>query len=66
MAVIGVLSSSPSPKKTDGNGDQVVDDKIFITKRKPPSTTPVKGVLNNGENTLNLEESARVTQPNQD
>jgi hypothetical protein len=51
-AVIGVLSNGPSPKKTDGNGDQVVDDKLFIDERKPLSTLAVKGVLNNGEHTL--------------
>ncbi len=26
---------TPSPKKTDGNGDQAVDDEPFINKRKP-------------------------------
>jgi hypothetical protein len=42
----------PSPKQNDGNGDQFVNDKPFINKRKPSSTTVVKGVLNNGEHTL--------------
>jgi hypothetical protein len=32
----------------DGNGDQAVDDKPSINKRKPSSTTAVKGVLSNG------------------
>jgi hypothetical protein len=50
--VIGVLSNGPSPKKMDGNGDQVVNDKLFIDKRKPSSTSASKGVLNNGEHTL--------------
>ncbi len=36
----------------DGNGDRVVDDELFINKRKPSSTTAVKGVLNNGEHML--------------
>jgi hypothetical protein len=43
---------TPSSKKSDGNGNQFVDDEPFINKRKPPSTTVVKGVLNNGEHTL--------------
>ncbi len=43
---------TPSPKKTHGNGDQFVDDKPFIDKRKPSSTTVERGVLNNGEHTL--------------
>ncbi len=43
---------TPSPKKKDENSDRVVDDKPFINKRKPLSTTVVKGVLNNGEHTL--------------
>ncbi len=36
----------------DGNGNQVVNDKLFINKRKPSSTLAVKGVLNNGEHML--------------
>ncbi len=43
---------TPSPKKIDGDGDQFVDDKPFIDKRKPLSTMVAKGVLNNGEHTL--------------
>jgi hypothetical protein len=43
---------TPSPKTNDGDGDQFVDDKPFIDKRKPSSTTVAKGVLNNGEHTL--------------
>ncbi len=43
---------APSPKKNDGNGNQFVDDKPFINKRKPSSMTVVKGILNNGEHTL--------------
>ncbi len=39
-------------KKTDGNGDWVVDDEPLIDKRKSLSTLAVKGVLNNGEHTL--------------
>jgi hypothetical protein len=39
---------TPSLKKTDGNGDRAVDDKSFINKRKPSSTTAVIGVLSNG------------------
>ncbi len=43
---------TPSQKKYDGNGNRFVNDKPFIDKRKPSSTTAVKGVLNNGEHTL--------------
>jgi hypothetical protein len=49
---LAALFVTPSPKRTDGNGDQAVDDEPFIDKRKPSSTTAVKGVLNNGEHTL--------------
>jgi hypothetical protein len=43
---------TPRQKKNDGNGNQFINDKPFIDKRKPSSTTVVKGVLNNGEHTL--------------
>jgi hypothetical protein len=43
---------TPSSKKNDGNGNQFVDDKPFIGKRKPSSTMVAKGVLNNGEHML--------------
>ncbi len=43
---------TPSPKKNDWHGNQFVEYKRFINKRKPSSTTVVKGVLNNGEHTL--------------
>ncbi len=43
---------TPSPKKNHGDGDQFIDDKPFIDKRKPSSTTVERGVLNNGEQTL--------------
>ncbi len=43
---------TPSPKKNDGNGNQFVNDKPFINKRKPLSMTVAKGVSNNGEHTL--------------
>jgi hypothetical protein len=39
-------------QKNDGNGNQFIDDKPFIDKRKPSSTTVAKGVSNNGEHTL--------------
>jgi hypothetical protein len=39
-------------KKTDGNGNQVANDKPFINEKKPLSTSAVKGVLNHGEHTL--------------
>jgi hypothetical protein len=43
---------TPSPKKNDGNDNQVINDKPFIDKRKPSSTTVPKGVSNNGEHML--------------
>jgi hypothetical protein len=49
---LAALFVTPSPKKNDGNGNRFVNDKPFIDKRKPSSTTSVKGVLNNGEHTL--------------
>jgi hypothetical protein len=36
----------------DGIGNQVVNDKLFIDKKKPSSTSAVKSALNNGEHTL--------------
>jgi hypothetical protein len=36
----------------DGNGDQVIDYKPFVDKRKPSSMTAVKDNLHNGEHTL--------------
>jgi hypothetical protein len=39
---------TPSPKKTDGEANQVVDDKPYIDERKPLSTMAAKGDLNNG------------------
>jgi hypothetical protein len=49
---LAALFVTPSPKQNDGNGNQFVDDKPFINKRKPSSTTVVKDVSNNGEHTL--------------
>jgi hypothetical protein len=49
---LAALFVTPSPKKNDGNGNQIVDDKPFINERKPLSTMVPKGVLNNGEHTL--------------
>ncbi len=43
---------TPSLKKNHGDGDQFFDNKPFIDKRKPLSTTVERGVLNNGEHTL--------------
>ncbi len=45
---LATLIVTPSPNKTDGNGDRAVDDEPFINKRKPLSTTAVIGVLSNG------------------
>ncbi len=44
---LAALIVTPSLKKMDGNGNQAVDDKPFINKRKPLSTTAVIGVLSN-------------------
>ncbi len=49
---LAALFVTPSPKKNDGHGNQLVDDKPFIDERKPSSMTVVKDVLNNGEHTL--------------
>jgi hypothetical protein len=49
---LAALFITPSQKKNHGDGDQFVDDKPFIDKRKPSSTTVERGVLNNGEHTL--------------
>jgi hypothetical protein len=51
---LGLAASfiTPSQKKTHGDGDQFVDDKTFIDKRKPSSTTVERGVLNNGQHML--------------
>jgi hypothetical protein len=51
---LGLAASfiTPSPKKNREDGDQFVDDKPFIDKRKPSSKTVERGVLNNGEHTL--------------
>jgi hypothetical protein len=55
LSPIGRMQSSlaasiitPSPKKTDRNGDRAVDDEPFINERNPSSTTAVIGVLSNG------------------
>jgi hypothetical protein len=39
-------------KKSDENGNQVVDEEPFIDERKPLSTSAVKGNLNNDDHTL--------------
>ncbi len=49
---LGSIVCHTKSKKNDGNGNQFVNDKPFIDKRKPSSTTAVKGVLNNGEHML--------------
>jgi hypothetical protein len=50
--VLGSIVCHTKSKKKDGNSNRVVDDNPFINKRKPSSTTAVKGVLNNSEHTL--------------
>ncbi len=49
---LGSIIHYTKSKKKHGDGDQFVDDKPFIDKRKPSSTTVERGVLNNGEHTL--------------
>jgi hypothetical protein len=49
---LAALFVTPSPKKYDGNGNQFINDELFIDERKPSSTTVVKDVSNNGEHTL--------------
>jgi hypothetical protein len=44
--------SSHQVKKNDGDGDQFVDVKPFINKRKPSSTMVERGFLNNGDHTV--------------
>ncbi len=48
---LAALFVTPSPKKW-WKWQSIVNDKPFIDKRKPLSTTAVKGVLNNGEHML--------------
>jgi hypothetical protein len=49
---LGSIVHHTMSKKNDGDGDQFVDDKPFIDKRKPSSMTVAKGNFNNGEHTL--------------
>ncbi len=49
---LAALFVTPSPKINDGDGNQFVDDKPVIGKRKPSSMTLAKGVLNNGKHML--------------
>ncbi len=51
---LGLAASfvTPSQKEENGNSNQFIDDKPFIDKRKPSSTTDVKGAPNKGEHTL--------------
>ncbi len=39
---------TPSPKKMEGKANRAVNDKPYIDKRKPSSTTAAKGDSNNG------------------
>jgi hypothetical protein len=49
---LGSIVCHTKSQKNDGNGDQVVNDKPFMDKRKPESTIVVIDVSNNGEHTL--------------
>ncbi len=55
---LAALIITPSPKKTDGNGDRAVDDEPFIDERKPLSTTAAIGVLSNGPSPKKWMETA--------
>ncbi len=45
---LAALLVTPSPKKTDGKADRIVDEEPYIDKRKLSSTTAAKGDLTNG------------------
>ncbi len=49
---LGSIIHYTKSKKTHEDSDRFVDDKPFIDKRKPSSTTVDRGVLNNGEHAL--------------
>jgi hypothetical protein len=48
---------TPSPKKLAGKADRAVDDKPYIDKRKPSSTTAAKGDSNNGPSPKKMDEN---------
>jgi hypothetical protein len=50
--VLAASFITPSLKNNDGDGDQFVDDKPFIDKRKPSSMTVAKGNFNNCDHTI--------------
>jgi hypothetical protein len=52
---LAALIVTPSLKKMDENGNQAVDDKPFINKRKPLRTMAVIGVLSNGPSPKKME-----------
>jgi hypothetical protein len=43
---LAALFVMPSPKKMEGRADRAVDDKPYINKRKPSSTTAAEGDSN--------------------
>jgi hypothetical protein len=45
---LAALFVTPSLKKTDGKADRAVDDKPYMDKRKPLSTTAAKDDSKNG------------------
>jgi hypothetical protein len=49
---LATLFVTPSPKKSNGDSNQFVDDKLVIDEKKPWRMMVPKGVLNNGEHTL--------------
>ncbi len=51
-AAKGDSNNGLTPKKTVGYANQVVNDKLFVDKRKPSSMTAVKVNLHNDEHTL--------------
>jgi hypothetical protein len=54
---LAALFVTPTPKKTDGKADRAVDDKPYIDKRKPSSTTAAKGDSNNGPSPKKTDEN---------
>ncbi len=55
---LAALFVTPSPKKTDGNANQAVNDEPYIDERKPLSTTAAKGDSNNGPSPKKRMETA--------
>jgi hypothetical protein len=55
---LAALFVTPSPKKTEGKANQAVDNKPYINKRKPSSTTAAKDDSNNGPTPKKMDGNA--------